>query len=64
MTDDTDTTRVGIGMDMIGEAVPPNLSQAIATHLAAQLDARDASAAKRVKIANTMIAKTKKTLAK
>lgn len=41
MTDDNDTARVGIGMDMIGEAVPPNLSQAIAAHLAAQLDARD-----------------------
>lgn len=40
MTDNNDTSRVGIGMDMIGEAVPPNLSQAIATHLAAQLDAR------------------------
>lgn len=40
MTDDNDTTRIGIGMDMIGEAVPPNLSQAIAMHLATQLDAR------------------------
>ncbi len=36
--DVTDTTRTGIGMDMIGEAVPPLLSQAIATHLAEQLD--------------------------
>lgn len=44
MDDETDTTRLGIGMDMIGEAVPPLLSQAIATHLAAQLDARDISA--------------------
>lgn len=43
MTNDNDTTRVGIAMDMIGEAVPPNLAQAIATHLAAQLDARSAS---------------------
>lgn len=43
MASDNDTTRVGIGMDMIGEAVPPNLAQAIATHLAAQLDARSAS---------------------
>lgn len=43
MTNDNDTARVGIGMDMIGEAVPPNLSQAIATHLAAQLDARSAT---------------------
>ncbi|UIN20804.1 DNA cytosine methyltransferase [Herbaspirillum frisingense] len=42
--DDLDTTRLGVGMDMIGEAVPPQLSQAIANHLAAQLDARDASA--------------------
>ncbi|MCJ9707906.1 DNA cytosine methyltransferase [Bordetella hinzii] len=40
MTNDTDTARIGVGMDMIGEAVPPNLSQAIATHLASQLDAR------------------------
>ncbi len=38
--DDMDSTRIGIGMDMIGEAVPPLLSQAIAVHLAAQLDAR------------------------
>ena len=43
MTDDNDTTRVGVGMDMIGEAVPPNLSQAIAMHLASQLDARASS---------------------
>ena len=39
-----DTTRPGIGMDMIGEAVPPLLSKAIALHLAAQLDTRDVSA--------------------
>lgn len=31
-------TRIGIGMDMIGEAVPPLLSQAIASHFAKQLD--------------------------
>ncbi len=43
MTDDNDTARIGVGMDMVGEAVPPNLSQAIAAHLAAQLDARAAS---------------------
>jgi DNA (cytosine-5)-methyltransferase 1 len=43
MTDDNDTARIGLGMDMVGEAVPPNLSQAIAAHLAAQLDAREAS---------------------
>lgn len=47
MTNDNDTARVGIGMDMIGEAVPPNLSQAIATHLAAQLDARAAPSKRR-----------------
>lgn len=40
MTDVNDTARIGLGMDMIGEAVPPNLSQAIAMHLASQLDAR------------------------
>jgi DNA (cytosine-5)-methyltransferase 1 len=40
LTDDNDTARIGLGMDMIGEAVPPNLSRAIATHLASELDAR------------------------
>ena len=43
MTDDNDTARIGLGMDMVGEAVPPSLSQAIAMHLATQLDARAAS---------------------
>lgn len=38
--DDSDTMRVGIGMDMIGEAVPPLLAEAIANHLADQLDSR------------------------
>lgn len=38
--DDLDTTRIGIGMDMVGEAVPPLLGKAIAEHLARQLDAR------------------------
>lgn len=38
--DDSDTMRVGIGMDMIGEAVPPLLAKAIANHLADQLDSR------------------------
>lgn len=52
LDDETDTTRVGIGMDMIGEAVPPQLSQAIATHLAAQLDLRDASASEKAKAAH------------
>ncbi|MCW5644037.1 MAG: DNA cytosine methyltransferase [Rhodoferax sp.] len=36
----SNTTNIGIGMDMIGEAVPPILSEAIAKHLAKQLDAR------------------------
>jgi DNA (cytosine-5)-methyltransferase 1 len=52
MTDDNDTTRIGVGMDMIGEAVPPNLSQAIATHLASQLDASGASAKTKKKAKN------------
>lgn len=58
LEDEEDTTRVGIGMDMIGEAVPPALSQAIATHLAAQLDARDASAMRKGKAAQGAAAKT------
>lgn len=33
-----DTTRIGVGMDMIGEAVPPILAQSLAIHLANQLD--------------------------
>lgn len=37
-SDESDTARIGVGMDMIGEAVPPMLSQAIALHLAAELD--------------------------
>lgn len=37
-TGDLDGTRIGVGIDMIGEAVPPLLSKAIALHLAAQLD--------------------------
>ena len=28
-----DTERIGVGMDMIGEAVPPKLAQAIAEHI-------------------------------
>lgn len=38
--DDTSTARIGIGMDMIGEAVPPLLAQAIANEIAKKLDAR------------------------
>lgn len=38
MASDLDTSRIGIGMDMIGEAVPPKLSQALAMHIASQLD--------------------------
>lgn len=48
---DLDTTRIGIGMDMIGEAVPPLLALAIANHLADQLDARS-SAPTKLKAAN------------
>jgi DNA (cytosine-5)-methyltransferase 1 len=33
-----ETSRVGVGMDMIGEAVPPLLGLAIANHLASKLD--------------------------
>lgn len=40
VNDENDTSRIGIGMDMIGEAVPPQLSQGIAVHLASQLDAQ------------------------
>lgn len=39
MKDDNSTSRIGVGMDMIGEAVPPKLSEAIALQLASQLDA-------------------------
>lgn len=62
--DDGYTTRVGIGMDMIGEAVPPNLSKAIATHLAAQLDARDAATSQRVQQTKAAVTKATKKLAK
>ena len=41
-----DTTRIGVGLDMIGEAVPPLLGKAIAEHLANQLDAPRVSRAK------------------
>jgi DNA (cytosine-5)-methyltransferase 1 len=36
--DESETTRIGVGMDMIGEAVPPAMAGAIARHLAHQLD--------------------------
>lgn len=39
--DDENTTRISVGMDMIGEAVPPLLAQAIAMEIAAKLDARE-----------------------
>lgn len=38
--DNENTTRISIGMDMIGEAVPPLMAQAIAMAIAAKLDAR------------------------
>lgn len=41
--DELDTARIGVGMDMIGEAVPPLLSKSIALHLANQLDAKNTS---------------------
>jgi DNA (cytosine-5)-methyltransferase 1 len=62
--DDVDTTRVGIGMDMIGEAVPPMLSQAIAAHLASQLDAHNASSGSYAKEPKVKTAKSKKTTVK
>jgi DNA (cytosine-5)-methyltransferase 1 len=37
-------TRVGTGMDMIGEAVPPLLSKAIASHFASELDGKRSAA--------------------
>ncbi len=60
-SNETDTTRVGIGMDMIGEAVPPLLSQAIATHLAAQLDARDVTGNKKAKAGKDVAKKSEQT---
>jgi site-specific DNA-cytosine methylase len=36
--DENDTTTIGVGMDMIGEAVPPLLAEAIAHHIAFALD--------------------------
>lgn len=57
-SDNGDTATVGIGMDMIGEAVPPLLSKAIATHLAAQLDARDASAKDKEESGNGSVAES------
>lgn len=37
-TDDSDTTLIGVGMDMIGEAVPPLLAEAIAHRVTSCLD--------------------------
>lgn len=37
-TDQNRTDKIGVAMDMIGEAVPPLLGKAIATHIADQLD--------------------------
>lgn len=50
-SEDMDTTRIGVGMDMIGEAVPPLLSKAIAMHLAEQLDGFRAGALATAKLA-------------
>lgn len=49
--DDLDTARIGIGMDMIGEAVPPLLARAIANHFADQLDSQVPDRTK-LKVAN------------
>jgi DNA (cytosine-5)-methyltransferase 1 len=38
--EEPDTSKIGIGMDMIGEAVPPLLAQAIALAIAKQLDGK------------------------
>lgn len=38
--DDAKTNKIGIGLDMIGEAVPPLLAEAIARHIALLLDKR------------------------
>jgi DNA (cytosine-5)-methyltransferase 1 len=38
LADEIETTNIGVGLDMIGEAVPPLLAQAIAEHLAHLLD--------------------------
>lgn len=57
--DELDTTRPGIGMDMIGEAVPPILSKAIANHLANQLDARSDRARAEAERAATLASKKK-----
>ncbi len=36
--DDSNTQNIGIGIDMIGEAVPPLLAEAFAKHIAVELD--------------------------
>lgn len=49
--DNQDTARIGVGMDMIGEAVPPLLALAIAKHLANQLDKRNSVGREQVSVA-------------
>lgn len=46
-TDENETTRVGVGMDMIGEAVPPLLAAAFAKHIARELDTQRGASPKR-----------------
>jgi len=41
------TSRIGIGMDMIGEAVPPLMAKALAKHLLGSLESRSAWSASR-----------------
>lgn len=47
---DDDTANIGVGMDMIGEAVPPLLAEAIANHLADHLHQRRALEEQRVSV--------------
>jgi DNA (cytosine-5)-methyltransferase 1 len=41
-SDDSDTSAIGVGLDMIGEAVPPKLAETLARHIAFLLDNRAA----------------------
>ncbi len=42
---DEETNRIGVGLDMIGEAVPPLLAEALARHIASLLDRQAGSPA-------------------
>ena len=43
-----DTTSIGVGMDMIGEAVPPVLAEAFARHIAVLLQQNEGEADERI----------------